>query len=652
MSRNIGIGEVRTKLLDTDHKQWNCGMGLYDPNKVFFTEDPNGKVIVDGKLCSIVRSKSESNLVMIGDKFYKFVQIGDQIWLAENLALEFPNATYYNGDPAQSFGLLYRGRDMGSLNDLLLTTNVGWHVPTMEEINNLVSNAGGQPVAGKNLKSSESWDSGEGLDVYGFNMKAAGLRVPTNYQYKGSNGSMWSCVMYADMTTPSTSRMSLGVGPGSYTNTLAWGFSAPVRLIKDTDPVEIDGKIYHTAKIGNQIWTIENLDWIIPGIAYNVTTIPDTPAVWYYDYADKEPKERAGALYNAYAAKYINDNKLVPGWHVACWGDYQNLLIHIGGTTSASLKLRNWDGWETEAAASTNDYRFNAIPAGNRSTTPSFVNIADYALFYTDTIDGTNAYRLNINRSNDPTYSMTTAKNGLSLRLVKDTKPVTIGNKTYKTVQIGNRLWTAENLDYIFEGLNIGGEVLQTDVHAWYYNNDASQSEGLMYNGYAASYLAEHPELLPDGWRLPTIEDLQYLLNFVTNTDGAKKLKATGNFGGSSWGGIDACHFDGKPAGIVRSSGQFTNRYDYLRLWTDDLATENSQRFMNIQVGDNLSITTFDNNRATAISIRLVKDMSSDDISLSKGGSSTVVIEEGKDNEDEKPVEEEKKDDEVIETKK
>ena len=54
MSRNIGIGEVRTKLLDTDHKQWNCGMGLYDPNKVFFKEDPNGKVIVDGKLCQII----------------------------------------------------------------------------------------------------------------------------------------------------------------------------------------------------------------------------------------------------------------------------------------------------------------------------------------------------------------------------------------------------------------------------------------------------------------------------------------------------------------------------------------------------------------------------------------------------------------------
>ena len=651
MSRNIGIGEVRTKLLDTDHKQWNCGMGLYDPNKVFFKEDPNGKVIVDGKLCSIVRSKSESNLVMIGGKLYKFVQIGDQIWLAENLNLPFANASYYNNDPAQSYGLLYRGQDMGALNDYLLENNVGWHVPTMEEIITLITNAGGDADAGTHLKSTTSWDSGNGDNSTEFDMKAAGIKTGSSFGYKGTNGSIWSCVIAPELSTPSTNRMSLGVGPGAYTNTLAWGFSLPVRLTKDTDPVEIDGKIYHTAKIGSQIWTIENLDWIAPGMAYNVTTIPDTPAVWYYDYADEEPKEHAGALYNAYAAKYINDNNLIPGWHVACWGDYQTLLTNIGGSTNASVKLRDISTWTTENTKATNNYRFMAIPAGNRSTTPAFVNIADYALFYTDTIDGTDAYRLNINTSDSPTFGKTTAKNGLSLRLVKDTAPVTIGDKTYKTCQIGNRVWMAQNLDYIFEGLNVGGAVLQSDVHAWYFRNDPSQSEGLMYNGYAASYLADHPELLPKGWRIPTQDDLVYLQNFVTTSDGGKKLKATGTYGGVNWGGIDACHFDGKPAGIIRSNGVFDNRYNYLRFWSRYLASDNKQTFANMQSDtDTLTITSFDNNRATAISIRLVRDVSDGEESLSKGLLSTLV-EEGKEDIDEKPIEDEKKVEEVIEEK-
>jgi len=56
-----GIGEVRTKLLDTDHKQWNCGMGIFDPNKVFYKADPNGYVIIDGKRCKIVEKPDRSN---------------------------------------------------------------------------------------------------------------------------------------------------------------------------------------------------------------------------------------------------------------------------------------------------------------------------------------------------------------------------------------------------------------------------------------------------------------------------------------------------------------------------------------------------------------------------------------------------------------
>jgi len=56
-----GIGEVRTKLLDTDHKQWNTGMGIFDPNRVFYKADPNGYVIIDGKRCKIVEKPDRSN---------------------------------------------------------------------------------------------------------------------------------------------------------------------------------------------------------------------------------------------------------------------------------------------------------------------------------------------------------------------------------------------------------------------------------------------------------------------------------------------------------------------------------------------------------------------------------------------------------------
>lgn len=612
MSRNLEYGRVYTIRIQKPHFS---GLGVYDPEKVFFREDPNGKVYVDDKLVKIVKTKDESNLVMIGGKFYKFVVIGDQIWLAENLDMPFAGSSYYNNDPAQSYGLLYRGQDMGDLNDYLLENDIGWHVPTMEEINTLITIAGGQANAGANLKSSESWDSGDGFDIYGFNMKAAGIKTGATYGYKGTNGSMWSCVLAPDLSTPSTNRMSLGVGPGAYTNTLAWGFGVPVRLIKDTDPVIVDGKLYHTAKIGDRIWTIENLDYKIPGIAYNVTTIPEEPACWNYDNGDVPLKPRGGMYYNAYAAKYINDNNLIPGWHVAYAGEMDELCALAN---NKAIKLRNLTGWENVTGGlesnSTNDFRFNAIPAGNRNTSnpPIFVNQDSYALIYTCTIEGTNAYRLNLNRSDNLTFTATTAKNGLSLRLVKDTEPVEIGGKKYKTQKIGNQLWMTENLDYIFEGLNVGGATLQDDIHAWYFNNDPEQSEGLLYNGYAAKYLAEHPELLPEGWRVPNSSDFGVLQVAVggANTAGGK-LKTPGTMNGTNYYG-----FNGLATGMVRSTGAFTDRNTYLRLWTPNMSQTDAtaQQFITLESDKNTAtVVSFANDQNVAYSIRLVKDLSSSD---------------------------------------
>lgn len=648
MSRNIGIGEVRTKLLDTDHKQWNCGMGLYDPNKVFFKEDPNGKVIVDGKLCIIVRSKSESNLVMIGDKFYKFVVIGDQIWLAENLELPFDNATYYNGDPAQSYGLLYRGRDMGALNDYLLENNIGWHVPTVIEIQELIAAAGTNP--GTHLKSTTSWDSGNGDNSTEFDMKAAGLRVPTNYGYKGTNGSMWACVPDYSTSTNSEYRLSLGTGTLATINFLADGFSAPVRLIKDTEPLLLDGKIYKTALIGDRIWTIENLDYKIPGIAYNVTTIPEEPACWDWNNGDAPLKEKGGMYYNAYAAKYINDNNIIPGWHAAYGGEMEE-LVQVANTSAP--KLRNLTGWENVTdgleSPSTNDFRFNAIPAGNRNTSnpPAFVNQDSYALIYTCTFDATtptNAYRLNLNRSNGITYTTTTAKNGLSLRLVKDTEPVEVGGKKYKTQKVGDQLWMTENLDFIFEGLNVGGELLQEDVHAWYYNNNKDQSNGLLYNGYAAVYLSQHPELLPEGWRIPTYDDISTLLTFVGSSTGGTKLKTQGDMQG-----IDFYGFHGDGAGFVRSTGVFDNRNTILRCWSSYVTSNDYQTMLSLEDNNAQARQLSINVRSVGYSIRLVKDLTTG--SLAKGGNSNSDVVKEIDEKELDKVDEEIKNDETIENK-
>lgn len=59
MNIMCGMGEVSTK--SPEHKQWDCGLGYYKPGVVFYKEDPNGYVVIDGKRCKLVEAPDRSN---------------------------------------------------------------------------------------------------------------------------------------------------------------------------------------------------------------------------------------------------------------------------------------------------------------------------------------------------------------------------------------------------------------------------------------------------------------------------------------------------------------------------------------------------------------------------------------------------------------
>lgn len=90
---------------------------------------------------------------------------------------------------------------------------------------------------------------------------------------------------------------------------------------------------------------------------------------------------------------------------------------------------------------------------------------------------------------------------------------VTIDSKTYGATRLGNHLWTTENLDYLFTGCTLNGTPEDKPM-AWSNSADPTYEGkyGLVYNYKAAVYLAEHAdELLPSGWRLPTLDDWRQL---------------------------------------------------------------------------------------------------------------------------------------------
>lgn len=151
--------------------------------------------------------------VEIGGREYKIVQIGNQWWMAENLAylgqLNFPHtanptyasATYPNisGDQTR-YGYLYNNLALDVLESV---APAGWHIPTVADVatletyvaNNL-STSGASSVADA-LKStlSTDWNSSYvGHDVYGFKADAPGYYSSNRYistnTYTGYNSSV------------------------------------------------------------------------------------------------------------------------------------------------------------------------------------------------------------------------------------------------------------------------------------------------------------------------------------------------------------------------------------------------------------------------------------------------------------------------------
>jgi uncharacterized protein (TIGR02145 family) len=139
--------------------------------------------------------------VKIGGRKYPYVQIGNQLWLAENLDYKFdgcgiggsetpstPHAWYYNNDEATygidgtyKCGLLYNWYAVDYLEQnkaTLLPT--GWHVATKDEWDTLIAFAGGTSLAGTKLKATNNsitsnWPANwNGTDDYGLKILPAG----------------------------------------------------------------------------------------------------------------------------------------------------------------------------------------------------------------------------------------------------------------------------------------------------------------------------------------------------------------------------------------------------------------------------------------------------------------------------------------------
>lgn len=124
---------------------------------------------------------------------YRFVEIGNQTWMAENLDYNMSNSWWYDNSTANAeiYGRLY------IWDAAMAACPPDWHLPSDAEWSQLTNYLGGESVAGGKMKESgvSHWLSPNvgATNSSGFNALPAGhVIVPENYANLGWEVNWWS----------------------------------------------------------------------------------------------------------------------------------------------------------------------------------------------------------------------------------------------------------------------------------------------------------------------------------------------------------------------------------------------------------------------------------------------------------------------------
>jgi uncharacterized protein (TIGR02145 family) len=154
-------------------------------------------------------------------KTYKTVKIGDQFWMAENLAFKTDSGCWaYNNDQSNvaQYGYLYNWETAKSI------CPQGWHLPSKEEFETLIDNSGGSADAAY-------WSLIPGGSS-GFSAPFGGFRINNGYSfYIGKSAYFWSSSPDTEGYSWSLFMYCYNLKASLNNNYLSCGFS--VRCLKD-----------------------------------------------------------------------------------------------------------------------------------------------------------------------------------------------------------------------------------------------------------------------------------------------------------------------------------------------------------------------------------------------------------------------------------
>ena len=314
-----------------------------------------------------------------------------------------------------------------------------------------------------------------------------------------------------------------------------------------------DGQKYKIARIGEQIWMAENLNYNASGSTC---------------FFDDSYCPKYGRLYNWKTARTVCPS----GWRLPGDAEWQTLASFAGGYEVTGRRLKAKSGWY-ESGNGTDDFGFSALPGGYVNSAGNAINSNIFGYWWSSSEhDANNAYYWNIfyqsggigrdsYDKSDYLFSVRCLKgeqeaveeytqaekaamealNAIVSRVEKNSFTDERDSKTYRTIKLDNQTWMAENLNYNEKGSKC------------YENKENNcQIYGRLYNWEAAM------KACPQGWHLPNDAEWQVLFDLVGIERAGKILKASRDWI-QTGGGTDDLGFSALPGGFRYPTGLFSS---------------------------------------------------------------------------------------------